>query len=123
MKNSLLAVLFVALLVAFMSHVEANDGHELWVVSFPGIKIRMPNHWDNLNGTRVYPGFSIWDWHTLPIYLKTRHTEYARANASIGTNGTAPTNVNAEPLLMTHEYLVKVAALASVFRPYGIKCT
>jgi alpha-glucuronidase len=91
------------------------------VVSFPKIKIRMLNHWDNLDGTRVYPGSSVWDWHTLPQYIKRRYIDYARANASVGINATAPTNVNADPLLITHDYLVKVAALADAFRPYGIK--
>jgi len=81
----------------------------------------MLNHWDNLDGTRVYPGFSVWDWHTLPTYIKQRYIGYARANASIGINGTVLNNVNADPLIVTHDYLVKVAALADAFRPYGIK--
>ena len=98
-----------------------QDISTLNIVSSPKIKLRMQNHWDNLNGTRVYPGFSIWDWHTLPQYKKRRYIDYARANASVGINGLAPTNVNAEPLLMTQEFLGKVAALADVFRPYGIR--
>jgi alpha-glucuronidase len=100
-----------------------QDIANLDVVSFPRIKIRILDHWDNLNGTveRGYAGFSIWDWHTLPIYLKPRYTDYARANASIGINGTVMNNVNADPLILTQPYLVKAAALAGVFRPYGIK--
>jgi alpha-glucuronidase len=102
----------------FLKLLQTNqDVSTLNIVSSPKIKLRMLNHWDNLDGTRVYPGFSIWDWHTLPQYIKRRYIDYARANASIGINGVAPTNVNAEPLLMTHEYLVKVAALVDVFRP------
>ena len=99
------------------------DIANLDVVSFPKIKLRMLDHWDNLNGTieRGYAGFSIWDWHTLPVYIKPRYTDYARANASIGINGTVLNNVNADPLILTHEYLVKAAALADLFRPYGIK--
>lgn len=93
----------------------------LHIVSYPKVKLRMLNHWDYLNGTRVYPGFSMWDWHTLPTYVKQRYIDYARANASIGINATVPNIVNAEPEIMTHEYLVKVAALADAFRPYGIK--
>jgi len=93
------------------------------VTTFPRIKLRVLDHWDNLNGTveRGYAGFSIFDWHTLPIYLKPRYTDYARANASIGINGAVLNNVNADPLILSHEYLVKAAALAGVFRPYGIK--
>ncbi|MDH7605858.1 MAG: alpha-glucuronidase, partial [Melioribacter sp.] len=80
-------------------------------------------HWDNLNRTveRGYAGFSIWDWHKLPDYIDTRYKDYARANASIGINGTVLTNVNANAWVLTHDYLLKVAALANVFRTYGIK--
>jgi alpha-glucuronidase len=100
-----------------------TDQHisKLHIVSFPKTKLRMLNHWDNLDGTRVYPGFSLWDWHTLPTYIKQRYIEYARANASVGINGTVLNNVNADPRIITHDYLVKVAALADAFRPYGIK--
>lgn len=91
------------------------------IVSFPRTKLRMLNHWDNMDRTRVYPGFSIWDWHTLPTYIKQKYIDYARANASIGINGIVPNNVNADPLIITHDYLVKVAALANAFRPYRIK--
>ncbi len=100
-----------------------EDISNLDVVSFPRIKLRILDHWDNLNGTveRGYAGSSIWNWHTLPTYMKPRYIDYARANASIGINGAVLNNVNADPRIMTHHYLVKVAALADVFRPYGIK--
>ena len=86
-------------------------------------KLRILNHWDNLNRTveRGYAGISIWNWHTLPGYIDQRYIDYARANASIGINGTVLTNVNANALILTKPYLEKVAALANVFRPYGIK--
>ena len=70
---------------------------------------------------RGYAGFSIWDWHKLPDYIEPRYKDYARANASIGINGTVLTNVNANALVLTHHYLLKVSALANVFRPYGIR--
>jgi alpha-glucuronidase len=63
----------------------------------------------------------LWNWHTLPDYLDKRYKDYARANASIGINGTVLTNVNANATVLTRSYLEKVAALANVFRPYGIK--
>ena len=93
------------------------------VVENPKLKIRVLNHWDNLDRTveRGYAGFSLWNWHKLPDYLDPRYTDYARANASIGINGAVLTNVNANALFLTEEYLVKSKALASVFRPYGIK--
>jgi alpha-glucuronidase len=93
------------------------------VTSAPKTKIRILNHWDNLDRTveRGYAGFSLWDWHKLPGYIDPRYTDYARANASIGINGTVLTNVNANALVLTPMYLEKVKALADVFRPYGIK--
>ncbi|CAN5473601.1 alpha-glucuronidase family glycosyl hydrolase [soil metagenome] len=93
------------------------------IVSAPRIKLRLLNHWDNLNRTveRGYAGFSIWNWHTLPGYIDQRYIDYARANASIGINGTVLTNVNANATFLTRLYLEKVKALADVFRPYGIK--
>jgi alpha-glucuronidase len=95
----------------------------LQIVSAPAIRHRMLNHWDNLNRTveRGYAGFSIWNWHTLPNYIDQRYIDYARANASIGINGTVLTNVNANATILTRPYLEKVKALADVFRPYGIK--
>jgi alpha-glucuronidase len=87
------------------------------------IQLRMLNHWDNLDRTveRGYAGQSLWDWHKLPDYLDPRYTDYARANASIGINATVLTNVNSNPVILTPAYLEKAAALAKVFRPYGIR--
>ncbi len=95
----------------------------LSITAAPRIKHRILNHWDNLDGTveRGYAGFSIWDWHKLPDYLPPRYTDYARANASIGINGTVLTNVNANAISLTPEYLKKAAALAGALRPYGIR--
>lgn len=91
--------------------------------STPKIKVRILNHWDNLDRTveRGYAGFSIWNWHQLPGYLDPRYIDYARANASIGINGTVLTNVNANALILRSDYLEKVKTLADIFRPYGIK--
>lgn len=95
----------------------------LQIVSAPKIKLRLLNHWDNLDRTveRGYSGASIWNWHTLPTYIDQRYIDYARANASIGINGAVLTNVNANALVLTEPYLQKVKALAATFRPYGIK--
>lgn len=96
---------------------------ELNELENPRIQLRMLNHWDNLNRTveRGYAGFSIWNWHRLPQHIDQQYIDYARANASIGINGTSITNVNANALVLTPEYLEKAAALADAFRPYGIK--
>jgi alpha-glucuronidase len=100
-----------------------QDIRNLSIVTAPKIENRILNHWDNLDRTveRGYAGFSIWDWHKLPHYIDPRYKDYARANASIGINGTVLTNVNANALVLTPVYLEKVAALANIFRPYGIK--
>ena len=91
--------------------------------SAPRIGLRLLNHWDNLDGTveRGYAGMSIWDWWRLPDYKGPRYADYARANASIGINGTVLNNVNAKAESLTPAYIVKAAALADVFRPYGIR--
>lgn len=89
----------------------------------PKLRVRVLNHWDNLDRhvERGYSGQSIWDWQKLPGYKDPRYTDYARANASIGINGTVLTNVNANADVLRPEWLEKVKALAEVFRPYGIK--
>jgi len=88
----------------------------------PKLKLRVLNHWDNLNGSveRGYAGSSLWDWKQLPT-VDSRMIDYARANASIGINGTVLNNVNASADILTPPYLMKVKALADAFRPYGIK--
>ena len=82
-------------------------------ISVPKLKLRMLNHWDNLNRTveRGYAGFSIWDWHRLPTFIDQRYIDYARANASIGINAVALTNVNANSIILTPAYLEKVKKL------------
>ncbi|WP_232823563.1 alpha-glucuronidase family glycosyl hydrolase [Dyella sp. C9] len=89
----------------------------------PRLKLRVLDHWDNLDRhvERGYAGASLWDWQKLPGWLDPRYTDYARANASIGINGTVLNNVNANAAILTPAYLDKVKALAGVFRPYGIR--
>lgn len=109
---------------ALLRHIQT--GHSLDtinLVSNPKVKLRMLNHWDNPDGTveRGYAGGSLWKWYELPETISPRYRDYARANASLGINGTVVNNVNASARLLTGEYLPKVAALANVMRPYGIK--
>ena len=93
------------------------------ITSIPSVKLRVLNHWDNLNRyvERGYAGISIFNWHTLPGYIDQRYIDYARTNASIGINGVVLTNVNANAWVLSHDYLLKTKALADLFRPYGIK--
>ena len=89
----------------------------------PKLQVRVLNHWDNLDRyvERGYAGESIWDWHKLPGWKDPRYTDYARANASVGINGTVLNNVNTSAQALTPMYLGKTAALAEVFRPFGIR--
>lgn len=96
---------------------------KLNVIEKPLVQLRVLNHWDNINRTveRGYAGKSLWDWEALPDKVDTRYKDYARANSSIGINGSVLNNVNANAQFLSAEYLIKVAAIADVFRPYGIK--
>ncbi len=92
--------------------------------SEPTFRLRILNHWDNLDGTieRGYAGLSIF-WHTGMEQQPwaDRIAEYARANASVGINGTVLNNVNANAKILTSEYLDTVRVIADILRPYGIK--
>lgn len=108
----------------FLRILQTNKSvKNLNITDSPKTNIRILNHWDNLDRTveRGYAGFSLWNWQKLPDFIDQRYIDYARSNASIGINGTVLTNVNANALILTPQYLEKVEALANVFRPYGIK--
>lgn len=102
---------------------EGADCTRLDIQEKPAFDIRVLNHWDNLDGTieRGYAGRSLWKWEKLTDSVSARYREYARANASVGINGTVLNNVNASPEILSTDYLQKVRKLADVFRPYGIK--
>ena len=88
--------------------------------SHPAFPLRLLNHWDNIDGTieRGYAGRSIFEWFHLNDSLIS---EYARANASLGINGSVLNNVNASPQMLTSPYLKEVKHVADLLRPYGIK--
>ncbi|MRX10625.1 alpha-glucuronidase [Pseudoduganella sp. FT25W] len=102
---------------------DAATGARLEASSAPKLQLRMLNHWDNLDRTveRGYSGQSIWDWWALPDIKDQRYTDYARANASLGINGTVLNNVNSKPEVLTAPFIAKAAAVADILRPYGIK--
>lgn len=102
---------------------DSSLGKDSLYVSNPAYGLRILNHWDNLDGTveRGYAGKSLWKWEQLPDSVSPRYEEYARANAATGINGTVLNNVNASPKILSAEYLPKVAKLADIFRPYGIR--
>lgn len=98
--------------------------------NYPFFELRILNHWDNLDGSieRGYAGQSIWKWDeidggkgNMSENMAAKLTAYARANASIGINGTVLNNVNAAPEILTDVYLRKIKAIADVLRPYGIR--
>ena len=100
-----------------------SDCSHLNISEKPSYQFRILNHWDNIDGTveRGYAGHSLWFWKELPDKISPRYQAYARANASIGINGTVLNNVNASPQILSVEYLKKIKALADIFRPYGLK--
>lgn len=102
---------------------EGADCTRLDIREKPAFDIRVLNHWDNLDGTveRGYAGRSLWKWEELTDSVPARYREYARANASVGINGTVLNNVNASAGILSAGYLQKVRKLADVFRPYGIR--
>ena len=100
----------------------------------PQVGLRILNHWDNLDGSieRGYAGKSIFKWEEIKLgkngkggsISKSLHDHlitYARANASLGINGSVLNNVNASPKMMTAEYINKVKVIANILRPYGIR--
>jgi alpha-glucuronidase len=95
----------------------------LSIIQKPRIEKRLLNHWDNLDGSieRGYAGKSIWNWEQLPGVVNPRIKDYARANASIGINGTVLNNVNTQAAILTDAYISKAAAIADVLRPYGMQ--
>lgn len=108
-------------LIRLMQCGESLD--DVDITEVPKIDFRDLNHWDNLSGSieRGYAGRSLWKWDELPDKIDPRYRDYARANASIGINGTVLNNVNASSKMLDREYLEKVAALADIFREYNIK--
>jgi alpha-glucuronidase len=98
--------------------VVALDVHDA-----PHLKLRVLDHWDNPDRSieRGYAGQSIWDFWRLPGYVDPRYTDYARADASIGVNGVVLNNVSASSVYLTPRWIAKVAAIAAVLRPYGIR--
>ncbi|HWT13520.1 MAG TPA: alpha-glucuronidase family glycosyl hydrolase [Allosphingosinicella sp.] len=95
----------------------------LEIAERPRFGRRLLNHWDNLDRSveRGYAGLSLWDWQKLPHFRDPRYADYARANASVGINGTVLNNVNSNADILTPPFLEKVASLAEIFRPYGIR--
>lgn len=90
----------------------------------PRHAIRVLNHWDNLDGTieRGYAGKSIWNWNkSLTEEQKSLYRKYGIANAMAGINGTVINNVNASPNMLRHDILERVAEVADILRPYGVK--
>lgn len=96
---------------------------KLDIAERPALQLRLLNHWDNPNGSieRGYAGRSLWQWNELPGKLSPRYADYARACASIGLNGAVINNVNASAQILAPDNLRKVAALADVWRPYGVR--
>ena len=121
--NTDAARLYAIFYLKRMADCGERIGDKFLVTEVPAFRYRILNHWDNPNLTveRGYAGKSLWKWSELPGKIRPEYEEYARANASIGINGTVLNNVNADARMLSREYLEKVKVLADIFRPYGIK--
>ena len=96
-----------------------------------GFRLRLMNHWDNPDGTveRGYAGRSLWKWEEIPVdsrkslprHLRKRYEEYGRRQQEYGINGTVLNNVNAKPSMLQSDMLRKVARIADILRPYGVR--
>ncbi|HYS46597.1 MAG TPA: alpha-glucuronidase family glycosyl hydrolase, partial [Rhizomicrobium sp.] len=120
--NSDIGVLYGSFALLLLIQTRQPVAH-LDIASAPRLKLRLLNHWDNLDGTieRGYAGHSIFDWQKMPDYMDPRYTVMARADASVGINGISVNNVSADVWMMSSLYIDKLAALADVLRPYGIR--
>ena len=114
-KNAITARNEAGLLYGAYALLRGENGE-----SHPAFPLRLLNHWDNLDGSieRGYAGESIFEWFHLDEQLIR---EYARANASLGINGSVLNNVNASPNMLTTRYLKEVKKIADILRPYHIK--
>jgi alpha-glucuronidase len=109
---------------ALLAHLQRGGSvAALDISSAPRVRLRMLNHWDNLDGhvERGYAGASLWDWWRLPDVVDSRYQDYARANASIGINAAVVNNVNAVAAILRPEYIAKARVLADALRPWGIR--
>lgn len=120
--NSDIGVLYGSFALLRLIQTRRPVAH-LNIASTPQLKLRLLNFWDNLDGTieRGYAGHSIFDWHKMPDYMDPRYTVMARADASVGINGISLNNVSADVWALAPMYITKIAALADLLRPYGIK--
>lgn len=121
--------LFCLLLLLVMAVMVAEA--ESSTSSGNGFRLRLMNHWDNPDGTveRGYAGRSLWKWEeipadhrrSLPRKLRKRYEEYGRLQRDYGINGTVLNNVNAKPLMLKTDMLRRVARIADVLRPFGVR--
>lgn len=102
---------------------EQKDLSSMSVSESPSAPVRWVNQWDNPNGTieRGYAGRSIFFDNGGVRADLTRAAEYARLLASVGINGIAINNVNADLKMLTPEMIAQVARIADVMRPWGVR--
>ncbi len=93
------------------------------ITESPYAPVRWVNHWDNLNGTieRGYGGPSLAFENGEVRKDLSRVEDYARMLASLGINGCAVNNVNADRRAFSPEYLPGLARLAAVYRRWGVR--
>ena len=109
---------------AFLSRIaQGHSVDDLDDFEIPSAPIRWASQWDNLDGSieRGYAGRSIFFDNGAVRGDLTRAGEYARLLASVGINACAINNVNADPRILSADFLPQLARVADAFRPWGVK--
>ena len=109
---------------AFLSKIARNQNvAALNDLEQPAVPLRWVNEWDNLDGSieHGFGGRSVFFDNGAVRTDLTRVDEYARLLASIGINGCAVNNVNADPRALHGDFLPQLARIADVFRRWGIQ--
>jgi len=109
---------------ALLSKISRNESIvALNEVQQPSAPLRWVDEWDNLDGSieRGYAGDSIFFEKGAVRDDLTRVGDYARLLASVGINGCAVNNVNADPHTLEAGFLPQLARIADAFRPWGVQ--
>ena len=109
----------------FIALYRLNDGGNINVTEVPVNKLRMLNHWDNMDGSieRGYSGDSFF-FVDNDLVINERTRDYARILCSLGINGVVINNVNVKGAacdLINDRFINKVRELEALFSSFGIK--
>lgn len=108
-------------LLRHLSLYKPIDGID--ITQNPSAPVRYANEWDNLDGSieRGFAGKSIFFADNNVVTDLTRAEAYARLLASVGVNGCAVNNVNANTRVIESEFLPQLKGLADVLRRWAVR--